>query len=602
MKKLFIFLLFFFVSVSLFAQTYLDVAPGYGTLNTAIAANQGNVIYRLQAGQWYGLSGVISNQTFKLIIIGTTPANSTSMPAEIQDGSDAQGIPFPNMISAFDDVTLKNLFIVHANSNNVQASDAIVTMQSTCTVRIDSVVFDPLGINNRLVDCGSAAHPSIFMTNSMVLRSGQQTDPNDGNLFNIGGAPTNGIDTLYVENNTFVNTGTWFYVNGNFSSGLDNFIWVNHNTFIFHKSQLFWTWYTNQEFFTNNLLFDFNTQPWVMAWNAYFPDGSATPETMQSRFSLITADTLMIKDATTGLTTHESFPSVRKDFVEYNSDYTDPRIEAIPTTWADSHTLNNDGVTPIPLSYLMPLVQPVDSIKVSREAVMFNDHTNFPGFKYGNTYSIDPQWTEQKIYQLQDSLSVWSLLGCELHTWGFNPSVLPSVSQWPQYWWNADSSGMGNPTAWPRFNATYTNQQYLTGSIEGLPLGDLNWFPAAKATWQTNQTKVMNYILTENTAQMNLTGVKNENNNIPASFSLSQNYPNPFNPTTMIKYSIPKSGIVTLKVYNMLGQEVSTLVNQEQKSGNYSVNFNADNLASGVYMYRIQSGDFSLTKKMTLLK
>ena len=161
---------------------------------------------------------------------------------------------------------------------------------------------------------------------------------------------------------------------------------------------------------------------------------------------------------------------------------------------------------------------------------------------------------------------------------------------------------MGNPTAWPRFNATYTNQQYLTGSIEGLPLGDLNWFPAAKATWAQNQTSIMSHILSENTTQMNLTGIKNENNNIPASFSLSQNYPNPFNPTTIIKYSIPKSGIVTLRIFNMLGQEVATLVNQEQQSGNYSVNFNADKLASGVYMYRIQSGDFSLTKKMTLLK
>jgi hypothetical protein len=93
-----------------------------------------------------------------------------------------------------------------------------------------------------------------------------------------------------------------------------------------------------------------------------------------------------------------------------------------------------------------------------------------------------------------------------------------------------------------------------------------------------------------------------QNNLVPAKFSLSQNYPNPFNPSTEIKYSIPKSGIVTLKVYNLLGQEVVTLVNQEQKSGNYIINFDASQLASGVYMYRIQSGDFSLTKKMTLLK
>ncbi len=106
----------------------------------------------------------------------------------------------------------------------------------------------------------------------------------------------------------------------------------------------------------------------------------------------------------------------------------------------------------------------------------------------------------------------------------------------------------------------------------------------------------------------NPTSVK-ETYQLPQSFSLSQNYPNPFNPSTQIKYSIPQSGIVTLKVYNMLGQEVATLVNQEQKSGNYIVNFDASNLpagrqglASGVYLYRIEANGFSLTKKMTLLK
>ncbi|MHB8338047.1 MAG: T9SS type A sorting domain-containing protein, partial [Ignavibacteriaceae bacterium] len=122
------------------------------------------------------------------------------------------------------------------------------------------------------------------------------------------------------------------------------------------------------------------------------------------------------------------------------------------------------------------------------------------------------------------------------------------------------------------------------------------------AIWQKNQAAIMAHIVSENTSVLNVTDVKKENNQTPTAFTLSQNYPNPFNPSTVIKYSVPKSGIVTLKVYNMLGQEVATLVNQMQNSGNYIVNFNANNLASGVYMYRIQSGDFTLTKKMELLK
>ena len=99
------------------------------------------------------------------------------------------------------------------------------------------------------------------------------------------------------------------------------------------------------------------------------------------------------------------------------------------------------------------------------------------------------------------------------------------------------------------------------------------------------------------------TGIENrQGNSLPENFKLEQNYPNPFNPTTNIKYSIPQSGFVTLKVYNMLGQEVATLVNQQQKVGEYNVDFDASNLASGLYVYSLKSGDYSLTKKMILLK
>jgi hypothetical protein len=85
-------------------------------------------------------------------------------------------------------------------------------------------------------------------------------------------------------------------------------------------------------------------------------------------------------------------------------------------------------------------------------------------------------------------------------------------------------------------------------------------------------------------------------------FELSQNYPNPFNPSTLIKFSIPQSNKVTLKVYNLLGQEITTLVNQEMKAGAYEVKFNASQLASGIYFYTINAGNFTSTKKMMLLK
>jgi hypothetical protein len=95
---------------------------------------------------------------------------------------------------------------------------------------------------------------------------------------------------------------------------------------------------------------------------------------------------------------------------------------------------------------------------------------------------------------------------------------------------------------------------------------------------------------------------KEYNKLLPKNYFLSQNFPNPFNNTTVIKYSIPNEGLVTIKVYNILGEEVATLVNESKQAGDYQVTFNSDQLTSGVYLYKLNSGGFTQTKKMILLK
>jgi hypothetical protein len=101
--------------------------------------------------------------------------------------------------------------------------------------------------------------------------------------------------------------------------------------------------------------------------------------------------------------------------------------------------------------------------------------------------------------------------------------------------------------------------------------------------------------------------LQNENSILPSEFLLEQNYPNPFNPSTTISYSIPQNGgfessIVTLKIYDILGREIKTLVNEKQSAGNYQVQFDATKLTSGVYIYKLQSGKFIDSKKMLLLR
>ena len=91
-------------------------------------------------------------------------------------------------------------------------------------------------------------------------------------------------------------------------------------------------------------------------------------------------------------------------------------------------------------------------------------------------------------------------------------------------------------------------------------------------------------------------------NNLPKGFTLDQNYPNPFNPTTNINYSLQNASYVTLKVFDMTGREITTLVNGRMNAGAHTVTFNASNLSSGVYIYALEANGVRLTNRMTLIK
>jgi hypothetical protein len=97
-------------------------------------------------------------------------------------------------------------------------------------------------------------------------------------------------------------------------------------------------------------------------------------------------------------------------------------------------------------------------------------------------------------------------------------------------------------------------------------------------------------------------GINQDNEAMPTTYALQQNYPNPFNPSTTIKFSVPKAGNVRLVVYDVLGKEVATLVNNFLNAGQYNFQFNASNLASGIYLYRLEAGSFTQTNKMLLMK
>jgi photosystem II stability/assembly factor-like uncharacterized protein len=162
---------------------------------------------------------------------------------------------------------------------------------------------------------------------------------------------------------------------------------------------------------------------------------------------------------------------------------------------------------------------------------------------------------------------------------GFNPSGIFISSDNGNSWTIIDDTTYKYPVSGiyaPEINALIVNDKYLFIGTKG------------KGVWK--------YPIE------NLVSVQEKNSKQPNEYKLSQNYPNPFNPSTTITYSLPKRSFVTLKIYDLLGRELTTLVNEEKPGGTYKVTWNAQNIPSSVYFYKITAGGYSKVNKMILLK
>jgi hypothetical protein len=153
----------------------------------------------------------------------------------------------------------------------------------------------------------------------------------------------------------------------------------------------------------------------------------------------------------------------------------------------------------------------------------------------------------------------------------------------------------------PTLHASYTQFDvpfvYYTPDIPDLCIMQFS----VALPFQESAVHVGSYFLIDDLALSGTTEVA-EAGALPAAFRLDQNFPNPFNPSTMISYQLPVAGNVRLTVYDLMGKEVATLVNERKEAGRYQVTFNAVGVASGIYLCRIQAGGFVQTTKMTLVR
>jgi hypothetical protein len=484
MRKFYLisFLAFLFIGNSI-AQDVLVVAPGLGTLNAAVAANGGDKIYELTAGEWYGLDAPIENAGYHLQIIGGAPAEAGGMPATLQTGTDVNGAVFARMFDAKGDITVKNIYFVNADINGQVAFEWLVESDSAARIIVDHCVLHPAAVGQGVT--GSGGSNRCYFTNNQVIDHGHMLSPNDGHFFSFGQAAAGiGFDSLWVENNTFVCMGMNVF-SGDFGNLTNGVVAFNHNTFVFAKSQIDWCTKKMEEYWTSNLMFDLQVDPYANNWQP-MPGGDPS----MPKPNLIYADTLP----------GEAMPSTRPNFVEYNALY---RTQGFYDLVTEMNIFCKEQDPPLPGVYLYPLVWPRDTLN-SREAQMFGS-TDFPKFKFGNYIAdVDPQWTDPAIYEHETMFVEWASPSNYIHALGQPPANYPPATEWAQYWW-VPSGDIAINDVWPVFDGTYTNEQYLKGSIErNVPLGDLNWWPEAKAAWELKKADVWAHIQAGNTDQIDI--------------------------------------------------------------------------------------------------
>ncbi len=563
------------ISLSTHAQDTLVVEQGQGTLNAAIEANGGNKIYKLKAGQWYGLNAPIENVDYHLQIIGAEPVDG-GIPATLQTGSTAEGAVFENMLLNKGDITLENIYIMNVDLTGQTGARLIVSSKPEAKITVNKCVVDPVGITAGVFANGG--DEEIRWTNNLSLREGHQLSPNDGHFFWIDPTQTGtGLDTLLVENNTFVCMGTTMF-NSQFNAMTHDYVNWNHNTWVNQKSQFDWSLFEKEYYFTNNLIYNGQTQIWSSSWQPMPGADAGLPQP-----SLIYADTIPADT----MVTAES-PSTTVQFVYYNAH---TRSEGFYTLLDELNTVTlADG---LPYVYLMDFMYTEgDEADNSRESQMFNHENNtnasFPNWKYGNMIKdVDPEWVDGEIYTSALNFVAWTKPASLIHALGKPSENFPPASEWPQWHWEPDGDISINDT-WPVFDGRYKSEELLQGAIEkNVPLGDLNWWPEAKAAWEAAKDDIEAHITSGNTDQIDI-GYTTTAVEQVVTYKAFNMYPNPAQNELNFEFS----GEVEISISSIDGRVLKSFKNVSKIS-------TAD-LVNGLYLVTVKEGNIVSTQKLII--
>jgi hypothetical protein len=413
------------------------------------------------------------------------------------------------------------------------------------------------------------ADSRIFFTNDYFVNLTGFPCRRNGGVTDFNRTGVTHEDTLFVENCTHINTQGTLY---RFRLGVTvDKVVFNHNNFIDCSGYVMMNNgdQTNMSV-TNNIFVNCQLQ-------AYAPP-LYTADTGEVDIDGLPMGLVNLRVDSTFLANGKNF------YADRNLAYWDPSLSDIISTL----NANKVDTSTQWVSQMIPVN--------TRTNALFNDKTTYPKLVNGTWFNKLPTFKNTDVLFTSQLATVKA----------FSVATVDESYNKPMKSWRQPS----NPEAtnfihadWPiPIDLSYNNSDLLTAGFRNFPIGDLNWFPAKYASWKAQEsTELASIANVLATGFIGGDGVE-KTPGVPQQFQLKQNYPNPFNPSTVISYSIPKAGYVSLKIFNVLGQEVATLVDGFQTAHNYSVQFDASELASGVYIYSIKFDNQSLTRKMVLMK
>lgn len=609
MKKysLMLFWLTTVLSLALYAQkdtiTVVSDAAGNteGNLNVAISAvinadptgnTLSNKVFKLQPYGYYILTGTITTpKGSHLTLVGPDPGKTqeTSLPQIVWTASG--GVTTTFSFDLYGDFTVKNVWFLCGNTAGAQVGTSIVMEDDSLAnlsgkgerLIMDGCIVDYQNIGNG----GGAIEPSckkfIGKISNTYFRN--MADPH----YRYYGRPVSWTyqatawhtDTLMFENCTIANVGYGYMQE---APCYADYVSFNHCTFL------------------NTMMFTLESSYWwnLSVTNSIFANAYllGVEPTAGAEFQTVNGGTINIDSVSTfsfsvPFTDSSTAPALRQRHILFaNNSYSHDK-------WYIDYLNTN------------PIGQANDLLKIRRMPMMSGKTYRFFTGTTGGVKNF-PYMKMLNIYPPVDTTNdatppVYSAT----YDPGFilAPTNIDSIKGFLYGRWfsGKDIAWAYDPTSdvqqiWPLSeNLSYTNSTLKTAGMAGYPLGDLfHWFPTQYTNWKAQRsaelTKIENLLYTTTGVQQ-LAGAA-----VPEEFSLAQNFPNPFNPVTQIQFAVPVKSMVSLKVYNMLGQEVATLFSGVQEAGTFSVEFNASTLASGVYLYRLQSEKVSITKKLVLMK